>query len=173
MNGGPAATARPGPKQPHTHSFHDPAVHLHPLPLHGERPRARPAATTSQMQRETDEVPANPQAPHCASGPGSPEGERTRASRETVAVGANSSGDRVRSSTHAPHPALKEATRGVVGLYSIQTSRELGRPQGGDTAKPSGSRSSFPNRYSLQLSFPVMCSSALSSILRYLKDGGV
>lgn len=34
LKGGPAATARPGPTQPHTHPFHDPAVHLNSLPLH-------------------------------------------------------------------------------------------------------------------------------------------
>lgn len=36
LNRGPA-TARPGPTQPRTHPFHDPAVHLHPLPLHCRR----------------------------------------------------------------------------------------------------------------------------------------
>lgn len=34
-----------------THPFHDPAVHLHRLPCHGERPGARPTATQPPPER--------------------------------------------------------------------------------------------------------------------------
>lgn len=53
---------RPGPLspplglRPRTHPFHDPAVHLHPLPGHGGRPAARPAAAQPPRERGEEET---------------------------------------------------------------------------------------------------------------------
>lgn len=42
--------------RPRTHPFHDPAVHLHPLPGHWGRPGARPAATKPPPEWEKEET---------------------------------------------------------------------------------------------------------------------
>lgn len=42
--------------RPRTHPFHDPAVHLHPLPGHGGRPGARPAAAQPPRERGEEET---------------------------------------------------------------------------------------------------------------------